>query len=108
MDMGLSTPLNPDPLGDCTDVQGACRTMPTGVQPVLGEHEVPGDLIDFVTTYSSNLALPLRRDVDVPDVLAGKVQLDTQFIPVLLEGFRQLVQVLFHAHVYLLGNGLYR
>lgn len=72
MDMGLSTPLNPDPLGDCTDVQGACRTMPTGVQPVLGEHEVPGDLIDFVTTYSSNLALPRRRDVDAPDVLAGK------------------------------------
>ncbi|MGE4126079.1 MAG: di-heme oxidoredictase family protein, partial [Pusillimonas sp.] len=72
MDMGLSTPLNPDPLGDCTDVQGACRTMPTGVQPVLGEHEVPGDLIDFVTTYSSNLALPRRRDVDAPEVLAGK------------------------------------
>lgn len=72
MDMGLSTPFKPDPFGDCTDAQGACRAMPTGVQSVLGEHEVPGNLIDFVTMYSSNLALPRRRSVDAPEVLAGK------------------------------------
>lgn len=72
MDMGLSTPFKPDPFGDCTDAQGACRAMPTGVQSVLGEHEVPGNLIDFVTMYSSNLALPRRRNVDAPEVLAGK------------------------------------
>lgn len=72
MDMGLSTPLRPDPFGDCTDAQVACRGLPTGVQPVLGDHEVPGNLIDFVAMYSSNLALPRRRDVDAAGVLAGK------------------------------------
>lgn len=72
IDMGLSTPVHPDPYGDCTTRQTACRDMPNGVQQSLGEHEVPGNLIDFVTVYSSNLALPQRRDVTDARVLAGK------------------------------------
>ncbi|WP_439652106.1 di-heme oxidoreductase family protein [Paracandidimonas lactea] len=71
-DMGLSTPLHPDHKGDCTPAQIACAGMPHGVQPYLGEHEVPRRLMDFVTTYSLNLALPQRRDVDDARVLAGK------------------------------------
>ncbi|NYT38253.1 c-type cytochrome [Allopusillimonas soli] len=71
-DMGLSTPLFPSHYGDCTEAQPDCARMPHGAQPHLGEHEVPGRLMDFVTTYSVNLALPQRRDVDDERVLAGK------------------------------------
>jgi CxxC motif-containing protein (DUF1111 family) len=71
-DMGLSTPLFPSHYGECTAAQRACFDMPHGAQPRLGEHEVPGELMDFVTTYAVNLAVPQRRDVDDARVLAGK------------------------------------
>ena len=71
-DMGLSTPLFPSHHGDCTSTQTACRDMPHGAQPHLGEHEVPAELMDFVTSYAVNLAVPQRRDVDDARVLAGK------------------------------------
>ncbi|VGO07349.1 Probable thiol oxidoreductase with 2 cytochrome c heme-binding sites [plant metagenome] len=71
-DMGLSTPLVPDHYGDCTQAQADCRAMPHGAQAHLGEHEVPGDLLDFVDIYSSNLGVPQRRDADDARVLAGK------------------------------------
>lgn len=71
-DMGLSSPMFPSHYGDCTAAQAACLAMPHGAQPDLGEHEVPGRLMDLVTFYSENLALPQRRDVDEPRVLAGK------------------------------------
>ena len=71
-DMGLSTPMFPSHYGECTAAQAACFTMPHGAQPRLGEHEVPGELMDFVTTYAVNLAVPQRREVDDARVLAGK------------------------------------
>ncbi|NYT22618.1 c-type cytochrome [Alcaligenaceae bacterium] len=71
-DMGLSSPLFPGHYGDCTDRQPDCLTLPHGAQPHLGEHEVPGRLMEFVAIYSRNLALPKRRDVDDARVLAGK------------------------------------
>jgi CxxC motif-containing protein (DUF1111 family) len=71
-DMGLSTPLLPDSAGDCTEAQAACRAMPNGVQQRLGDVEVPRDVLDLVVFYSQNLAPPVRRGVDRPDVLAGK------------------------------------
>lgn len=71
-DMGLSSPLFPGHYGDCTDKQPDCLALPHGAQPNLGEHEVPERLMEFVTVYSQNLALPKRRDVDDARVLAGK------------------------------------
>ncbi|WP_432264318.1 di-heme oxidoredictase family protein [Bordetella genomosp. 12] len=71
-DMGLSSPLFPSHYGDCTAAQPSCAEMPHGAQPHLGEHEVPGRLMDFVTFYSKNLAVPQRRDADDARVLAGK------------------------------------
>ena len=46
--------------------------MPTGVQPKLGDTEAPDPILDLVTFYSQNLAVPARRDIDKPEVLAGK------------------------------------
>lgn len=72
-DMGLSNPLHPDPAGDCTPGQTACKSGPHGQEPGLREGlEVDGPSLDLVTFYSRNLAVPARRDPADPQVLHGK------------------------------------
>jgi CxxC motif-containing protein (DUF1111 family) len=71
-DIGISTPDAPNAYGDCTDNQTACLAMTSGVQPRLGDTEAPDPVLDLVTFYASNLAVPMRRDVDDPQVLRGK------------------------------------
>ena len=72
-DMGLSTPLHPDPWGDCTAAQDICRTSPNGSQPDLRDGlEVDSQSLDLVTFYARNLGVPERRGIDDPKVLRGK------------------------------------
>lgn len=73
-DIGISSPDVPTHAGDCTQAQADCHAMPNGVQARLGETEAPGQILDLVTFYSQNLAVPQRRDVEDPTVLAGKKQ----------------------------------
>ncbi|CDX16889.1 conserved exported hypothetical protein [Mesorhizobium plurifarium] len=73
-DIGISTPEMPKPWGDCTEAERDCLAMPNGVQQRLGTAEAPPPVMDLVTFYSQNLAVPARRDLDRPDVLAGKKQ----------------------------------
>jgi CxxC motif-containing protein (DUF1111 family) len=68
-DMGLTTSLRP--LDDCTDAQTACKQAPSGNGPD-GEPEVSDNILRLVLFYSRNLAVPARRDVNAPEVLAGK------------------------------------
>ncbi|WP_416796496.1 di-heme oxidoredictase family protein [Ciceribacter azotifigens] len=71
-DLGISTPDAPRHWGDCTSAQAQCRDVPNGVQMRLGDTEAPDPVLDLVTFYSENLAVPTRRDVDSRDVLRGK------------------------------------
>jgi CxxC motif-containing protein (DUF1111 family) len=71
-DIGIATPLDPAPYGDCTEAEAACRAAPDGVQERLGPVEAPDPVLDLVTFYSRNLAVPARRDVGDPEVLRGK------------------------------------
>lgn len=71
-DIGISTPAAPAHHGDCTPAQAACLDAPSGVQERLGPVEAPDPVLDLVTFYSRNLAVPVRRDVDDAEVLAGK------------------------------------
>ncbi|WP_082496427.1 di-heme oxidoredictase family protein [Aminobacter sp. DSM 101952] len=71
-DIGISTPDVPHHWGDCTKAQGGCLAMPNGVQDRLGPAEAPDPIMDLVTFYSQNLAVPARRDIDKPEVLRGK------------------------------------
>lgn len=71
-DMGLSTMMAPAAFGDCTAAQPYCRAAIDGVQPQYGEVEVPDEMFDLVVFYSRNLAVPMRRDIDDPQVLEGK------------------------------------
>ncbi|MDN4547369.1 MULTISPECIES: di-heme oxidoredictase family protein [unclassified Pseudomonas] len=68
-DMGLTTSLKP--VDDCTDTQIACKQAPNGNGPD-GEPEVSDNILRLVLFYSRNLAVPARRDVSAPQVLAGK------------------------------------
>ncbi|MEC9345731.1 MAG: di-heme oxidoredictase family protein [Pseudomonadota bacterium] len=69
-DIGISSPLAPDPWGDCTGRQAACRDAPHGAGP--GEVEASADMMRMVNFYSRHLAVPARRDAGDPEVLAGK------------------------------------
>jgi CxxC motif-containing protein (DUF1111 family) len=72
-DMGLSTPLHPDPWGDCTAAQSQCRSGPHGQEPDARDGlEVDAKSLDLVTFYSRNLGVPERRHPDAPQVLRGK------------------------------------
>lgn len=71
-DIGISTPDRPDAHGDCTATETRCLAMPTGVQKRLGDTEAPDPILDLVTFYSENLAVPARRKASFPDVLHGK------------------------------------
>lgn len=72
-DMGLSTPLHPDPSGDCTKGQPTCRDAPSGQEPGTRDGlEVDKASLDLVTFYSRNLGVPERRNIDDPQVLKGK------------------------------------
>ena len=71
-DIGLSTPDNKQHYGDCTDAQKSCFDFPTGVQAKLGDSEAPDPVLELVTFYAQNLAVPKRRDVDNEQVLQGK------------------------------------
>ena len=73
-DIGISTKEMPKHWGDCTQAQKDCLALPNGVQKRLGIAEAPPPVLDLVTFYSQNLAVPARRDLDKPDVLAGKKQ----------------------------------
>lgn len=72
-DMGLSNVLHPDPWGDCTPAQTACREGPHGQEPGIRDGlEVDGDSLDLVTFYSRNIAVPDRRNPGDRQVLQGK------------------------------------
>lgn len=68
-DMGLTTRLRP--FDDCTPAQTDCLTAPNGNGPD-GEPEVSDNILRLVLFYTRNLAVPVRRDIENPQVLAGK------------------------------------
>lgn len=70
-DIGISTSIFPDPFGDCTGAQIACRTAPHGDGDAR-VYELDDATLDLVTFYSRNLGVPKRRDISKPDVLRGK------------------------------------
>lgn len=71
-DIGISTPDVPKAQGECTAKEKACLAMPNGIQKEQGDTEAPDPIMDLVTFYSQNLAVPARRDVGNPTVLHGK------------------------------------
>lgn len=71
-DIGLSTPLFPDPWGDCTPAQAGCRAAMHGDDAGQDGFEVDAQGLDLVTFYSRNLGVPARRNPDDPQVHQGR------------------------------------
>ena len=64
-DMGLTSGLVTQ--DNCSAAQPACRNAPDG-----GALEVSDNILASILFYTRNLGVPARRDVDAPQVLAGK------------------------------------
>jgi CxxC motif-containing protein (DUF1111 family) len=64
-DMGLTSNLVPQ--DHCSPSQNACRTAANGGVPEVSDY-----ILGQVLFYSRNLGVPARRQVDDPQVLAGK------------------------------------
>ncbi|MFS8039185.1 di-heme oxidoredictase family protein [Xanthobacter sp. AM11] len=63
LDLGLSNPLHPEPWGDCTPAQSACRDAPHGdANRTAGSPddalEIGGPLLDRVVAYVASLPAP--------------------------------------------------
>ena len=69
-DMGLSSPLDARPSGDCTKAQAFCLKAPNGAGD--GGSEVGKTLFDLVVFYAQNLAVPPRRNAADAQVARGK------------------------------------
>ncbi|MEZ9058004.1 di-heme oxidoredictase family protein [Vibrio pelagius] len=65
-DLGLTSNLFPNE--NCTSAQSTCTDFPDGGKP-----EVSDNILDFVEFYSQHLAVPIRRNVDDPQVIKGQV-----------------------------------
>lgn len=64
-DLGLISNLFPK--DDCTQAQTICEKLPHGGTP-----EVSDKILNFVEFYSQHLAVPIRRNVKDPQVIAGQ------------------------------------
>ena len=71
-DIGISNPIAEPAWGDCTALQEDCRGAPSGASPAQDGLEASKTMLDLVAFYARNLAVPIRRDLTDPDVLAGK------------------------------------
>ncbi|MEM6487423.1 MAG: di-heme oxidoredictase family protein [Pseudomonadota bacterium] len=71
-DIGISTTVRRMPAGECTAAQTACLQAPDGRTVAHDGEEVSDVALQLVTFYTQNLAVPVRRDVDDPEVLRGK------------------------------------
>lgn len=58
LDVGMSSPRYPDPWGDCTERQAACRTAPHGDSPEFEGLEIPAAVLALVDGYVRYLPPP--------------------------------------------------
>ena len=72
VDIGISTPLVNTPWGDCSSKQQKCRQALHGSTSGQNRFEISPEAMDKLVFYSRNLGVPARRDINDPQVLAGK------------------------------------
>ena len=64
LDIGMSTPRQPAPWGDCTPKETACVKAPHGAAPAAGETEIAPQLLALVDAFVRAEPAPARRHVD--------------------------------------------
>jgi CxxC motif-containing protein (DUF1111 family) len=63
-EIGMSSSFRPEQI--CTSAQAACAAAPIG-----GEPEISDEIFTHMVTYQRMLAVPVRRNLDAPDVQRG-------------------------------------
>ena len=58
LDIGLSSPLDPRPYGDCTPAQNECLAAPNGESRATDNREVSSAMLDLVAAYLAALPAP--------------------------------------------------
>jgi len=71
-DIGISAPNAENPWGDCSVKQMKCRNAPNGNTNSQDNLEISSESMKKLIFYSTNLGVPARRDIEKPEVLAGK------------------------------------
>ncbi len=71
-DMGLSTSLFPHHAGDCMPSNERCQAAPHGADAEKDTPEVTDKMLELVTFYAQNLAVPRRVQAKEERVLQGK------------------------------------
>jgi len=71
-DIGISNVFFTSPAGDCTANQPVCLNAPNGNTPAQDNLEASKLMSSLLLFYTQNLAVPARRNVNAPEVLAGK------------------------------------
>ena len=71
-DLGLSVPIFISAAGDCSAAQSNCQNAPHGNSPRYDNLEVNQPIVNLVNLFLSHLAVPPRRNVNDPMVLAGE------------------------------------
>lgn len=71
-DMGLSSALFPHHAGDCMARHARCLKAPNGADAKTGAPEVTETMLQLVTFYAANLAVPRRVRAKDEGVLKGK------------------------------------
>ncbi|MFW7524300.1 di-heme oxidoredictase family protein [Vibrio ostreicida] len=64
-DLGLTSRLFPNE--NCSSNQTICTDLPNGGSP-----EVSDNILDFVEFYAQHLAVPIRRNLENPEVILGQ------------------------------------
>lgn len=76
IDLGLSTPLEKSPTGDCTEYQITCLNSPNGNSSHLGNLEADSKQIKLVNLFVSLSSPPKIRNLKEADFLEGKTYFD--------------------------------
>ena len=71
-DLGLSTPLQPSPTGDCTDVQIDCIQSPNGNSAHLDNLEVDKKQMALLDAFVALSSPPAMRNLSHSDFSSGK------------------------------------
>lgn len=71
-DIGISSPMFPSGAGECTVSQASCQTLPNGNSKHLDGAEASAQMLDLLTLYTRNLAVPDRRNANAPTVASGE------------------------------------
>jgi CxxC motif-containing protein (DUF1111 family) len=83
IDIGLSSPQQPYPYGDCTALETECRKSPNGESPLTDKREVSNVMLDLVAQYLATLETPKQKPNPEGEVLFSKSGCASCHVPTL-------------------------